>query len=117
MTGLIESLLLRNLFEVFGERDQVNRTSAITSIWAADGVFIDPEGTHTGHEALAKAVEQLLQRFPDFVFQQIGQPQAFHGIGRIAWGFGPPDALTRITGLDVLDSDSGKIPHLFTSLD
>jgi hypothetical protein len=54
-----------------------------------DGIFIDPDGRHTGHVEIDNAVEQLLQRFPDFVFTELGQVDAFHGVGRLAWGFGP----------------------------
>jgi hypothetical protein len=79
----------QNLFAVFGERDPAKRRAAIASIWAADGIFIDPDGPHAGQGAIDEAVEQLLRKFPDFVFSERGAVDAFHGIGRLAWGFGP----------------------------
>jgi hypothetical protein len=37
------------------------------------------------HAAIDEAVEQLLRRFPDFVFKR-GALVAYHGVGRLAWG-------------------------------
>ena len=43
--------------------------------------LIDPDGPHVGHAAIDEAVEQLLRRFPDFVFSERGALDAYHGVG------------------------------------
>lgn len=113
----IECLLRQNLFAVFGERDGSKRRAAIASIWATEGIFIDPDGRHVGHSAIDEAVERLLRKFPDFVFSERGAVDAYHGIGRLAWGFGPPGAEPAITGLDVIVSANKRINALYTFLD
>jgi len=111
-----DDLLRRNL-EAFGERDAEKRRTAISTIWESDGVFIDPDGTHIGTEAIDKAVEHLLLKFPDFVFNELAAPDSHHEIGRLAWGFGPEGRKPAVTGLDVIVSKCGKIKALYTFLD
>ena len=112
----IDELLKLNL-EAFGERDAMKRRVALSTIWEPHGIFIDPEGLHTGLDAIDNAIEQLLLKFPDFVFCELGAPDSHHGIGRLAWGFGPAGMEPAVTGLDVIVSKAGKIEALYTFLD
>jgi hypothetical protein len=112
-----ETLLRQNLSEVFGEHDADRRQAAIARIFTADAQFIDPEGSHEGHAAIHEAAGQLLAKFPDFVFTERGRAEAHNGIGRLAWGFGPPDSAPAVTGLDVIVTAEGKIKALYTFLD
>ena len=112
----VDNLLRKNL-KAFGERNAQKRRIAISTIWESDGVFIDPDGTHIGPEAINNAVEDLLLKFPDFVFSELGVPDSHNGIGRLAWGFGPAGKKPAVTGLDVIVSKAGKIEALYTFLD
>ena len=116
MTNTIEALLRRNLHGVFGERDAGKRRRAIDEIIAADIVFYDPDGKNAGRDALDAAVVALQARFPDFVFSEI-MVQGLDETGRLHWGFGPPGAPPRVTGLDVILVRDGKIAALYTFLD
>ena len=69
-----------------------------------------------GHAALDAAVAALQARFPDFVFSELSV-QALPESGRLHWGFGPPSAPPRVTGLDVILVRDGKIATLLTFLD
>ena len=84
----VDDLLRKNL-GAFGVRDAEKRGTAISTIWEPDGVFVDPDGRHIGPEAIDKAIEHLLLKFPDFVFSELGVPDSHNGIGRLRWGFGP----------------------------
>ena len=117
MANTIESLLTRNLLEVFGERDAVKRRSAIAALWEEDGVFADPYGRYVGHDALNDAVSQLHARFPGFVFTPSGAPQAFYDVGRLAWGHGPVGQHPKITGVDVVTVRDGRIVALYAFID
>jgi hypothetical protein len=44
MSNSISTLLLRNLSDVFGEKDRVRRGAAIDEIFHEDAVFYDPKG-------------------------------------------------------------------------
>jgi hypothetical protein len=109
--------LLRKNVEAFGEREPNRRRAIMSEIWAANGEFVDPDGRHVGLQAIDEAVERLLQRFPDFVFSELGAPDIHNEIGRLAWGFGPPGAKPVVTGLDVIVSKAGRIDALYTFLD
>jgi hypothetical protein len=113
----IESLLVRNLFEVFGEPDAEKRRAAIAALWVGHGVFADPHGRYVGYAALNDAVSKLHARFPGFVFTPIGAPQAFYGVGRQAWGHGLVGEPPQTTGLDVVIVHEGRIAALYAFLD
>ena len=107
MSGSIENLLVRNLHEVFGERDPARRATVIEAIFDRDCLFSDPRGQHVGHRALDDAVVTLQAQFPDHVFSQIGSVDAPQDSGRLTWAFGPPHEPRRITGLDVAVVNAG----------
>lgn len=113
----IETLLTRNLHEVFGERDPARRAAAIRALFAPDAVFSDPHGSYMGHRGLEQAVAALQARLPDYVFSEIGAPEVLEDGGRLAWAFGPPDDPSRITGRDEIVVKDGKIVALHTFLD
>jgi len=54
-----EMRIVRNLHEVFGERDSVRRTTTIEAIFDRDCVFSDPRGRRVGHRELEDAVVAL----------------------------------------------------------
>jgi SnoaL-like domain len=117
MANTIENLLMRNLFEVFGESDAVKRRSAIAALWAEDGLFVDPFGRYVGYAALNDAVSRLHAKFPGFVFAPTGAPQAFYDVGRQAWGHGPIGEPPKVTGLDVVTIRDGRIVVLYAFID
>jgi hypothetical protein len=117
MPNAIETLLKQNLHAVFGGREREKRQASIATLWEEDGVFIDPDGVHAGHAAIDEAASNLQRRFPDFVFSEIGAPDAFHGIGRLKWGFGLPGEAPKVTGIDVVVVKNERINALYTFLD
>lgn len=117
MAEIVEVLLRRNLFEVFSERDGARRREALAEIWHAEGVLVNSDGRQVGRVEIDHAVEKLLAKFPAFVFTERIAPEGFHGIGRIAWGFGPAGAPPVVTGVDVAEATAGKLRLLFAFID
>lgn len=117
MAQTVETLLSENLHGVFSEPDTEKRHEAIARLWAEDGVFIDHNARHEGHSGIALAADGLAKKFPNFIFTERGQIQAFHGVGKLDWGFGPAGAEAVITGIDVLVIKGDKIGALYTFLD
>ncbi|MEQ5841925.1 nuclear transport factor 2 family protein [Paraburkholderia acidicola] len=113
----VNELLKRNLLGIFGERDAAARMAELKAIWQPDGVFVDPDGRHVGINAIDQRVAQLQTRFPGFDFVERGDVQAMHGVGRVAWGYGPEDNPSAVTGVDVAVSRNGKIQELYVFLD
>ena len=117
MSETIETLLRRNLFEVFGERDTRKRREALAEIWHAEGVLINPDGRHVGRVEIGEIVEKLLAKFPAFVFTERTAPEGFHGVGRIGWGFGQASQPPVVTGIDIGEATAGKLRLLFAFVD
>jgi hypothetical protein len=117
MSDGLETLLVRNLHDVFGERDPARRAIAIEAIFNRDCFFSDPRRRHVGRCGLEDAVAALQAQFPDHVFSQVGNVDALPDCGRLAWAFGPPHDPCRITGLDVAVVSAGRISALYTFLD
>ena len=116
MSDSIENLLVRNLHDVFGERNPALRAVAIEAVFDRNCIFSDPHGRHVGHRALEDAIAALQAQFPDHVFSEIGSVDALQDSGRLAWAFGPPHDPRRITGLDVVVVNGGRISALYTFL-
>jgi hypothetical protein len=85
----IETLLNRNLLEVFGEGDPARRRAAIRELYTEDCVLYVPPGAFVGHDALDKFAGDLRATHPHFVYMPHGAPQVLHNSGRLAWGSGP----------------------------
>ena len=116
-SSTIETLLKRNLLDVFGEHDPAKRRAVIEELFVEDVVVSDPHQRHVGHEAVDGAVAALHKLFPDYVFKEIGAAQTLTDCGRLAWGFGPTEDPQRITGLDVIVVRGDRIAALYTFLD
>jgi SnoaL-like domain len=78
----IETLLNRNLPEVFGEGDPARRRRAIQELYTEDCVLYVPPGTFVGHDALDKFAGDLRATHPDYVYTPHGSPQVLHNSGR-----------------------------------
>jgi len=114
--NVIETLIKRNLHEVFGERDAKKRREAITELWTEDCVFIDHSGKSKGHDELDRAVAVLHQRLPGYTFSQLRPVDLLHESGRLVWSYGRPGQ-EPIKGVDVVLVRNGQIYLMLTFLD
>jgi len=117
MSDIIETLLLRNLQEVFGEGDPTRRRAAIEELYTEDCAVLLPVGRYIGHAALDQVTDELRAAHPSFVYAPHRPPQAVQDGGRPAWGSGPPGEPPRYTGLDVIIVRDEKIAALYVFLD
>src|SRR5258707_7381020 len=113
----IETLLNRNLPEVFGEGDPVRRRAAIQELYTDDCVLYVPPGTFVGHEALDKFAGDLRATHPTFAYAPHAAAQALHTSGRLKWGSGPRDGVPAYTGEHLSVIRDGKIAPLYVFLD
>ena len=117
MSGRIHELLNRNLQEVFGEGDATRRRVAIEELYTEDCVLCVPPGVFIGHDALDRFAGDLRATHPHFVYTPLGEPQALHNAGRLAWGSGPRGEKPDYTGLDVIIVRGDRIAALYVFLD
>jgi hypothetical protein len=113
----IETLLNRNLPEVFGEGDAACRRAAIQQLYTEDCVLYAPPGTFAGHDALDKFAGGLRATHPHYVYTPHGAAQVLHNSGRLAWGSGPKGETAAYTGVDFIIVRDGKIAALYVYLD
>ncbi|SRR6266478_1887548 len=117
MAQTVETLLRENIHGVFSEPDAQKRRANIARLWAEDGVFIDPDSRYEGHSGIALAADGVAKKFPNFIFTERGAIVAYHGVGKLDWGFGPAGAEAVITGSDVLVMKGDKIGALYAFID
>ena len=113
----IETLLIRNLPEVFGEGDPARRRAAIQQLYTEDCVLYVPPGVFVGQDALDKFAGDLRAAYPHFVYTAHGAAQVLHNSGRLAWGSGPKGEAPTYTGVDFIIARDGKIAALYVYLD
>ena len=63
MSDTLADLMLRNLSEVFGERDGERRIAAIKNLYSEDAVFFEAQQRFEGRQTISDAVAAL-QAFP-----------------------------------------------------
>jgi hypothetical protein len=117
MSDIIETLLQRNLQEVFGEGDSTRRRAAIAELYTEDCTVFLSIGRYVGHAALDRIADELRASHPSFVYTPHSRPQAVQDGGRLAWGSGPARQPPSYTGLDVITVRNGKIATLYVFLD
>src|ERR1700760_3562898 len=113
----IETLLNRNLQEVFGEGDPARRKAAISKLYTEDCVLYVPPGIFVGRGALDKFAGDLRAKHPHYVYTPHGVPQVLHNSARLAWGSGPKGETPVYTGVDFTIVRDGKIATLYVYLD
>jgi hypothetical protein len=70
-----------------------------------------------GHDGIDALVAGVQQRFPDFHFALIGEPNGYGDHVRFSWGLGPDDADSPIKGTDFAVLDAGRICSITGFLD
>jgi hypothetical protein len=113
MTQTVQELLRENIKGVFSEPDSEKRHKAIAELWAEDAIFIDPDTRYEGREAVTRAADAVVKRFPNWVYTELGEIVAYHGIGKLDWGYGPAGGEPIIFGSDVLVVKDDKIAALY----
>ena len=117
MVDRTDLLLKQHLYTVFGERDAAKRRAAIAVIWNKEGVFICRFGAFAGVGPIDQAIHSIQEQFPLFVCSELSAPECFHGIGRLAWGYGLPNEPPQITGINIAVVSNNRLSALYTFLD
>jgi hypothetical protein len=102
MSNSISTLLLRNLFDVFGKATLCRR-AALEELWNEDGVFYDPnKGVYRGHDEIDRIAGAVRATHPAFQYQPISEPEELGNSGRVEWVSGIPGQAPAYAGTDFL---------------
>lgn len=117
MSDNVADLMLKNLQELFNERDAARRIDAVKSIYAEEAEFFEGNERIKGHNAISARVGELQASFPpDFRFSPTSAPARNHDLGRSTWRVGPAAAPPVVTGMEIAVFKNGRIQSLYVFL-
>ena len=113
--------IARRYIDLWNERTPARRREILAANWATDARYVDPLMSGDGHDGVDALIAGVQQRFPDFKFSLIGEPNGFGDHGRFScrfpWGLGPDGADSPIKGTDFAVLSDGRIRSITGFLD
>jgi len=109
--------IARNYIDLWNERAQQRRREILNANWTADATYVDPLMSGAGHDGVDALISGVQQRFPDFKFRLIGEPNGFGDHLRFSWGLGPDGGDSPIKGTDFAVLRDGRIRSITGFLD
>ena len=103
--------------DLWNERAPARRREMLAANWTADAKYVDPLMSGDGHEGVDALIAGVQQRFPDFRFRLIGEPNGFGDHVRFSWGLGPDGGDCPIKGTDFGVLSDGRIRSITGFLD
>ncbi|KWV48752.1 polyketide cyclase [Bradyrhizobium macuxiense] len=109
--------IARRYIELWNERTPGRRREMLSESWTADARYIDPLMSGDGHAGVDALIAGVQQKFPDFKFTLIGEPNGFGDHVRFSWGLGPDGVDSPIKGTDFAVLKDGRIKSITGFLD
>jgi hypothetical protein len=103
--------------ELWNERIPQRRREMLAANWTADAKYVDPLMSGDGRDGVDALIAGVQQRFPDFRFRLIGEPNGFGDHVRFSWGLGPDGGDSPIKGTDFAVLSDGRIRSITGFLD
>jgi hypothetical protein len=107
--------------DLWNERTAARRREILSQHWTKDARYVDPLMSGDGHDGVDALIAGVQQRFPDFKFTLIGEPNGYGNHVRFAcrfsWGLGPDGADAPIKGTDFAVLTDGRISSITGFLD
>jgi len=118
MSYTASELLLRNLRDVFGEKDPSRRRAAINELYNEESVFYDPnKGVHRGRDAIDRIAGIIKATHPDYQYQPIAAPEELGDAARCHWVSGIPGEAPAYAGTDFVIARNGRIAAVYLFFD
>jgi hypothetical protein len=103
--------------ELWNERTPRRRRELLAANWTNDARYVDPLMSGDGHDGVDALIAGVQQRFQDFRFHLLGEPNGFGEHVRFSWGLGPDGADSPIKGTDFAVIEDGRIRRVTGFLD
>lgn len=103
--------------DLWNERTQARRREMLSQNWTADASYVDPLMRGDGLDGVDALIAGVQQRFPDFRFKLIGEPNGYGDNLRFSWGLGPDGVDSPIKGTDFAVLKDGRIRSITGFLD
>ena len=111
------NLVANRYIDLWNEKSPDGRRDIFRQHWADDASYIDPLMSGDGHDGIDALIAGVQQRFPDFRFRLLGQPNGFGDRLRFCWGLGPDGVDSPIKGTDFAVLRNGRIRSVTGFLD
>ncbi len=113
-----DGLLRANLEQVFNERDETKRATAIAALYAESPVMYEPGRPVHGRDGISRVASDLLKQFgPTFRFEAVGVGVGHHGVATLRWTAGEPGMPPAVQGFDTAEIVEGRIARLWVLID
>jgi hypothetical protein len=109
--------IARRYIELWNERTPSRRREMLATDWTADAKYVDPIMSGEGHDGVDALISGVQQRFPEFKFQLLGEPNGYGDHLRFSWGLGPDGVDSPIKGTDFAMLKEGRIRSITGFLD
>ena len=103
--------------DLWNERTPSRRRELLAANWTHDAKYVDPLMSGDGHDGVDALIAGVQQRFPDFRFHLLGQPNGYGEHVRFSWGLGPDGGDSPIKGTDFAVVEDGRIRRVTGFLD
>ena len=109
--------IARRYIDLWNERASSRRHELLRENWTADASYVDPLMKGDGPDGIDALIAGVQQRFPDFKFTLIGEPNGYGDHLRFSWGLGPDGVDSPIKGTDFAVLKDGRIRSIAGFLD
>ena len=103
--------------DLWNERTPSRRREMLATSWTSDARYVDLLMSGDGHDGVDALISGVQQKFPDFKFKLIGEPNGFGDHVRFSWGLGPDGVDSPIKGTDFAVLKDGRIRSITGFLD
>jgi hypothetical protein len=109
--------IARRYIELWNERTPRRRRELLQENWTAEASYVDPLMRGDGHDGVEALIAGVQQKFPEFRFTLIGEPNGFGDHLRFSWGLGPEGSDSPVKGTDFATLKDGHIHRITGFLD
>ena len=109
--------LIDRYLTAWNTTDPAARRDAIEDTFTPEVSYVDPLVDVRGADQLEATIAAVQGQFPGFVFTQLGEADAHHGVVRFRWGLGPEGQEPVVEGFDVATAEGRRITSVTGFLD
>ena len=111
--------LVERYLETWNTTDPSARRSAVASLWAEAGRYVDPLASVSGHDQIADLIAAVQAQAPGYAFRLLDGVDAHHDVMRFGWELVPDSGGEPLAiGFDVATTgEDGRIVTVVGFLD
>lgn len=112
------AVLVRNLLDVFNERDESRRLAVIQEIYTDQACFFEAEQSFLGFQSINRRVTEVLATIPpEATFRTAGDSPRNHNLAHLPWTLELDNGAVLAKGMDVAILDANRISALYLFID